>query len=300
MSHPQSPRRPRWLRAPVRDRCDWLRHARSLVRRAAAVPTMAPHGQLFGSTFELCTVLDLAERMPYPHLLDALPTFEAIWTAWRTGFAPPLDDPAADFGRWNRREETAPAWLHAAGSNLAQLMPMLYRFGDTAEASRASLETWNSRVESFATRRRIAATEAPAFRAFWREHLAGPREMLQALGPVRAADVPFRGGRRMGDLIAGTSMVEIKTGRMEDQQLAEAVVQAVEYALLAEAEGYDVSDVVIYLARYGLVIQTPLQELADDLAGCRTDLADVRRALAHDDSPWPPNARGPHHQGRIE
>ncbi|MFI5905990.1 hypothetical protein [Dactylosporangium sp. NPDC051541] len=297
MSHPQLPR---WLRSPIRDRCDWLRQTRNLVHRATAVPAVAPHGQLFGSTFELCTVLDLAERMPYPHLLDALPSFEAIWTAWRTGFAPPLDDPAANFGRWNRREAVSPAWLHAAGSNLAQLMPMLYRFGDTVEANRAMLEVWNSRAESFTARRQIARGEALTFHAFWRLHTAGPRMMLRALGSVRAADVPFRGGHRMGDLIAGTSMVEIKTGRMEDQQLAEAVLQTVKYALLAEAEGYDVSDVVIYLARYGLVIQTPLQDLADDLAGGRADLADGRRALAYDDPPWPPNARGPHHQGRIE
>jgi hypothetical protein len=182
----------------------------------------------------------------------------------------------------------------------ADAAPLLYRFGDTAEASRASLETWNSSVESFAARRRVAATETPAFRAFWRAHLAGPRETLRTLGPVRAADVPFRGGRRMGDLTAGTSMVEIKTGRIEDQQPAEAVLQAIEYALLTEAEGYDVSDVVLYLARYGLVVRTPPQELADDLAGYRINLADVRRALAHDDSPWPPNAPGLHHQRRIE
>ncbi|WP_433082418.1 hypothetical protein ACQP1P_01700 [Dactylosporangium sp. CA-052675] len=46
-----------------------------------------------------------------------------------------------DFGRWSGWEEVAPAWLHAAGSNLAQLLPMLYRFGDnTAEASRVAME----------------------------------------------------------------------------------------------------------------------------------------------------------------
>ena len=300
MSHPEPPPLLRWLRWPVRDNCGWLRQTRNLVGRATPVEATAPDCRLFGSTFELCTVLDLAERMPYPHLLDALPSLEAVWTAWRTGFEPPLDNPAADFGRWSRKSPVPPAWLHAAGSNLAQLMPMLYRLGDTADANRAMLTVWNSRAQSFNARRRIAATEGPAFRAFWRMHTAGPRSTLRQLGPVRAADVPFRGGHRMGDLIAGTSMVEIKTGRMQDEQLADTVLQTIKYALLAEAEGYDVSDVAVYLARYGLVIRTPLQDLANDLAGGSAHLAEARHALAHDDPPWPPNARGLHHRGRLE
>ncbi len=300
MSRPEHPLLPRWLRRPVRDHCRWIAQARNLVHRATPVEEDAPDCRLFGSTFELCTVLDLAERMPYPHLLDALPSFEALWTAWRTGFEPPHDDPAAEFGRWSRQSSTPPAWLHAAGSNLAQLMPMLYRLGNTAEANRDMLTFLNAHVQSFNDRSRIAATERPAFRAFWRMHTAGPRESLRELGPVRAADVPFRGGHRMGDLIAGVSMVEIKTGRMQDEQLADTALQAVTYALLAEAEGYDVRDVTVYLARYGLVIRTPLQEFADDLAGGPANLADARHALAHDDPPWPPNARGPHHQGRLE
>jgi hypothetical protein len=58
--------------------------------------------------------------------------------------------------------------------------------------------------------------------------------------------------------------------------------------------------VVRALARYGLVIRTPLQELADDLAGGPANLADARHALANDDPPWQPNARGPHHRGRLK
>jgi hypothetical protein len=299
VSHHEPEPLPRWLRLPNRDNCAWMARARDLVHRATPVEATAPHRQLFGSTFELCTVLDLAERMPYPHLLDALPSFEAIWTAWRTGFEPPRDDPAADFSRWSRQSSISPVWLHAAGSNLAQLMPLLYRLGDTAEANRDMLALWNAQVESFRARRQIAVAESPAFRAFWRRHTAGPRELLRELGPVRAAEVPFRGGHRMGDLIAGTTVVEIKTGHMQDEQLAETVLQTVTYALLAEAEGYDVSDVAVYLARYGLMIRTPLQELVDDLAGGPANLVDAREALTHDDPPWPPNPRGPHHQERI-
>ncbi|GAA3232589.1 hypothetical protein ACFO1B_21050 [Dactylosporangium siamense] len=289
----------RWLRLPVRDRCEWMTRASHLISRATPLPAFAPHRALFGGTFELCAVFDLAERMPYPHLLDALPPMEALWTAWRSGYQPPPEDPEADFRWWCRTEPVPRTWLHAAGSNLAQLLDLLYRYADTAEANQQFLAMWNLHAQSFNARRRVAAAEAATFRVFWQAHEAGPRDLLRQLGPVRAADVPFRGGYRLADLIAGTNLVEIKTGLMPDDKLAEAIVQAAEYALLAQNAGYKISDVVLYLARYQLIIQTPLQQLADDLAGSPVDLAAARSAVALDDPPWPPNARGRHHQGPM-
>jgi hypothetical protein len=281
---------PRWLRYPVRDGSDWMARSRDLVARSTPLTALAEEPALFGSAFELCTVLDLADRMPYPHLLAALPPCEAVWTALRTGYCPPHDEPDAEFCRWYRHRTVPPVWLHAAGSNLALLLDFLWRDGDIEViASRWPL---NARL-------RIVAREAATFRAFWQAHCAGPREALRRLGPVRAADVPFRGGHWIGDLIAGMSMVEIKTGVMTDERLADAVLQTVGYALLAQDAGYDVTDVVIHLARYGLVIQTPLQQLADDLAGAVTDLDEARGALASDERPWRPNFRAAHHQGLI-
>lgn len=289
---------PRWLQRPVRDRSEWVARSRDLIARSTAVAAFAPDRAQFGRTFELCTVLDLAERMPYPHLLTALPPLEALWTAWRTGYQPPQNDPAADFHCWYRHETVSPVWLHAAGSNLAQLLPLLYRLGGTAEANQANPSRWNF-FQTFNARRRVAAAEAATFRAFWRAHCAGPREVLRQLGPVRAADVPLGGGHRIGDLIAGTSMVEIKTGVMTDDELADTVLQVTKYALLAQAAAYDITDVVVYLARYGLVMCTPVQELADDLAGTPADLDAARAALAGDVPPWSPNSRAAHHQGLI-
>jgi hypothetical protein len=289
---------PRWLRHPVREGNDWMARSRDLVTRSTAIEAVAPDPALFGCTFELCTVFDLADRMPYPHLLAALPPLEAIWTARHAGFRPPEAEPAAGLRCWYRNQTVSPAWLHAAGSNLAQLLHLLWRLGDTAEANQALLTRWDF-FELFNGRRRVAATEAATFRTFWQKHCAEPQEILRRLGPVRAADVPFRDGHWMGDLIAGTSMVEIKTGVMTDEHLADAVLQTVRYALLAQDTGYDVTDVVIYLARYGLVIQTPLQQLADDLAGAAIDLDEGRSALASGHPPWRPNYRAAHHQGPM-
>ncbi|MFF5230726.1 hypothetical protein [Dactylosporangium sp. NPDC000521] len=254
---------------------------------------------MFGNTFELCTVFDLADHMPYPHLLDALPPMEGLWTAWRAGFQPPPDDHEADFRHWRRAEPVPPAWLHAAGSDLAQRLEVVYQFGDTAESSRHWLAKWGMVCDTFNDRRRITAAEAATFRAFWQAHQAGPKDTLRQLGPVRAADVPLLGGHRMADLIAGTTMVEIKTGLMSDAVLADTVLQAAEYALAAPDAGYDIDNVVIYLARYRLIIRTPLQELANSLAGKPVDLASDRAALRQPEPLRSPNSRSRHHHGPL-
>jgi hypothetical protein len=94
-------------------------------------------------------------------------------------------------------------------------------------------------------------------------------------------------------------VVEIKPRTMTDDELADTVLQAMAYALLAQAAGHAIIDVAVYPARYSLVIRTPAQHLADDLAGAPAELVAVRAALTGHVPPWPPNSRTVHHQRLI-
>jgi hypothetical protein len=123
----------------------------------------------------------------------------------------------------------------------------------------------------------VPSEQASTFREFWRAHTASPRQILKDLGAVHAADVPFHRGRYFADLIIGTSVVEVKTGVTgTDEDLLKTLRQTVRYALLAQHNGYEITNTVVYLDRYATIIQTPLQTAADDLAGRPVDLAQAR------------------------
>jgi hypothetical protein len=251
MNHPDPDRLPSCLRRLTGDRNDWLSRVQEAIERSAPIPVDGRQGDVFGWTFQIAVGLDLAERIPYPHLLAAMPAPEAAWTAQQAGYQARTGIPYCE---WPRTGQTPPRSLHAAASNLAQIRPVRDTSGWTEEQVRRLVGS----TGFVRARRLITAKQLPTFEACWHAHVNGPQQVLRQLGPVRGADIPFHDGYQVADLIVGTSLVEIKTGDDEDAKLGRTLRRSMACALLADGAGYTFDEVAVYLARHRLVIRSSL------------------------------------------
>lgn len=107
----------------------------------------------------------------------------------------------------------------------------------------------------------------PAFAAFWASYLSGFRAALRSYGPVTAGPA-LLDGLRVADLLAGATIVEVKTGHLTETHQFEGLIDQVPtYTLLAAVSGYQVSAVAAYLARYHVLACYPIDALTTELAG---------------------------------
>ncbi|MFG3577843.1 hypothetical protein [Micromonospora chersina] len=106
----------------------------------------------------------------------------------------------------------------------------------------------------------------PAFAAFWASYLSGFRDTLRGYGPA-SASLELLDGLRIVDFLAGTTIVELKTGHLDGAHHLEALVdQVLAYALLAPVCGHPATAVAMYLARYHVLAYYPLDILFSRLA----------------------------------
>lgn len=81
-----------------------------------------------------------------------------------------------------------------------------------------------------------------------------------------------------GDLVVGSTLLELKTSRKLDLT-KQHVQQLATYALLDYDDDYKLTNVAVYLARHGLLVSWPLAELLAMLAGAPTDPSELRQRL---------------------
>jgi hypothetical protein len=125
--------------------------------------------------------------------------------------------------------------------------------------------------------------DSPARRAFcvlWDSFSNGFRNALCSYGPA-TAQVSLLDGQRCADLLLGTTVLEIKSGRLDDGQYRAGLIrQLLTYALLAPMHGYPVTHVAVYAVRYQRLLRYPVQQFADRVAGDPVNLARAGAALA--------------------
>jgi hypothetical protein len=120
----------------------------------------------------------------------------------------------------------------------------------------------------------------PAWRAYWASYTGALRDVLRSYGLAVAAPV-LLDGRRRADLITGSTLVELKTGRLDDPGYVNSLIdQLLTYSLLAMHDGYRITHVALYAARYELLVRYPLHDFLDGLAGTQLNGAAVAAQLA--------------------
>jgi hypothetical protein len=84
----------------------------------------------------------------------------------------------------------------------------------------------------------------------WNIYAAGFHLVLRSYGTA-AADVSLLGGRRRADFLLGATVLEVKSGWLDQRACLDRLIkQMITYALLAHHDGYPVTHVAVYAVRY--------------------------------------------------
>ncbi|WP_433537328.1 hypothetical protein ACQPZK_05975 [Micromonospora sp. CA-249363] len=118
------------------------------------------------------------------------------------------------------------------------------------------------------------------FRTVWASYSSGFHSAFRSYGPA-TAQLPLLDGRRHADFLLGTTVLEVKSGRLdEDRYLDELIRRILTYALLAHHDDHLVTHIAVYAVRYQRLLRYRIDELANQLAGTPIDLTATGAALA--------------------
>lgn len=276
---PQPPASKQWLARRFPHRQALIADLRERIQRTPdPITAYAPEPGHFGLALERTIALDLCDSPPYPELFASLPEPACRTLLATAGYQPvPGSEPL-----WRRTGGlVTAARLFTVGSVLTDLDHIAARAHgviaptDTQRRLRAPLRHRETFINC-ATRIRAAR---PTFASFWASYRIGFRTALLSYGPVIAAP-PLLDGLRVADLIAGTTIIELKTGHLTDtHQFRDLIDQILTYALLAPLSGYPITAAVVYLARYNVLARYPIDTLTIELAGEPMDTTEAGRHL---------------------
>lgn len=239
-----------------------------------------PNKSLFGDIVELAIGLSLGEA-PYLQLFGCLDLGHAQRLLTMAGYQPTAG-PASNLRSWHRIDSAPhPARIFTTASRLAHIHHLRKDFGaqrpDVDEVTRLLLHRYPDLLDSrpsqtFHTRR--------WFRAFWLSYSSGFHRGLRSYGHA-TAQLSLLGGHRRADFLLGTTLLEVKSGRLDqDRYLDNLIRQLLTYALLAHHDGHPVTHVAVYAARYQRLLRYPIQELTNRLTGEPLNLTTAAAELA--------------------
>ncbi|MGW3614533.1 hypothetical protein ACWD6N_32645 [Micromonospora sp. NPDC005163] len=240
-----------------------------------------PNKSFFGHVVELAIGLALCDQSPHLRLLHCLDHDLATRLLSMAGYRTTLGAATA-YDAWRRSGSPPhPAHIFTVASRLAHIRSLLTDLDrhrlDAEDVAHHLLQRYprllNSRPdETYHTRR--------AFRTVWASYSSGFHSALRSYGPA-TAQLSLLDGHRHADFILGTTVLEVKSGRLdEDRYLNELIRQIMTYALLAHHDGHRVTHVAVYAARYQRLLRYPVDELTNQLAGTPIDMTATGAHLA--------------------
>jgi hypothetical protein len=238
-----------------------------------------PNKAVFGYLAEFAIGLAVCQDDPYPELLRCLDDDRARRILTLAGYRPAPDDLANS--PWLRTgPDPHSARLFTAASRLAHLHRLRNNLDarrlDVVDVTRLMVQRWPDLLDP---RPDQTSRARRAFRVLWDSFSNGFRNALRSYGPA-TAQVSLLDGQRCADLLLGTTVLEIKSGRLDDGQYRAGLIrQLLTYALLAPLHGYPVTHVAVYAVRYQRLLRYPVQPFADRLAGDPVNLARAGAAL---------------------
>jgi hypothetical protein len=255
----------------------------------ADVDALAPVGEVLdadlaahlGDAFELCGLVDFAGIPPHAGFFNALDPGIAAGFLGRAGFEPaaaqetdPVRVPAAQVIRWRKKPNQALLTSEETDQFLAQAWNLVSLLDSYRH------QVWDLDEDSL--RRYLTTLHSGGYlRPLWEAYLERGRRQLQSLGTMAAAEPEFSPGWARGDLILGSTLIDIKTGWYVTDQLDYCLNQLLGYVLLDRSGKYAIDQIGIYLARYAATITWPLSTLLPELSGQPSvDLGQIRKDFA--------------------
>jgi hypothetical protein len=242
-----------------------------------------------GSAFDRRIGFDLADATPFPDVLNLIPTAEAerILTAAGLEPHPPAQASDTNLGMWRRRPAWIPPDIDEALDRdcwyLSQYARLLRRLRSPDPAASRSFYT-ALRQDVY---RGDPQTEAvTAMGTLWRTYLNQARDRLLQLGRPRIISPVFDDSFAVGDLVLGSTLIEIKTYVDPVDALGSFLNQLLGYVLFDVDDRYAIDAIAVYLAWHGQVFTMPLAEVLSTASGQSAfDLDAARRDFRREVAP---------------
>ena len=234
----------------------------------------------FGQLMELAIGLSLCDQPPYPHLFNVLGEGRTARLLPLAGFQR-TSALGAGLGSWQRSNRVPePARFFLAAYRLAQVVELLN-------------PRWQGRADPDVIARILrrhpnalprhgdeVAYEWRAFADLWTSFSSGFHTALGSYGSAMA-HVALLDGLRYADFLIGTTVLEVKSGRLDRESFrAHLVDQMISYSLLAHHDGYPVTHVAVYAIRSRRLLRFPIRPLLNRLAGRPLAMGEVSAELA--------------------
>jgi len=240
------------------------------LRSHTPIPVDVADKSFLGNLMEYAIGLSLCDRPPY---LDQFRLLGEDRAARLLGCAGYQKDGTADRNSWWRGALTpAPAGVFLAAYRLAQVNEFL----NPRWAGRPDPEIIARILERDpgALPRHGGETnfERLAFGDLWTSYTGGFYAALRSYGTA-TAKVLLLNGLRQADFFVGTTILEVKSGRLDQGlYLTQLINQMISYALLARFDGHPVTHVAAYAIRYQRLLRFRIEPFLARLADRRLDL----------------------------
>ena len=246
------------------------------------LPTDVADKSFLGDVVEHAIGLSLCDEPPYRHLLNCLNHHRAATLLRLAGYQARDAVTGTDLNAWCRSGASPqPGRLFVAAHRLAHLRALLnppWGAGRTdPDAIARLLQRHPDALHGDVTETRH---EWIAFSGLWNSYTAGFQAALVSFGTA-TADVRLLDGHRRMDFVLGSTVLELKSGRLDQESYLDHLIkQMITYALLAHREGYPITYVGFYAVRYQRLMRYPVQQLLDRLAGEHVNLIATAAELA--------------------
>ncbi len=236
------------LRAAATGRPEAVADVTRLVRAAAPIETVTGYTpEALGWAFEFAVGFDLAATVQHPQHLNAMPRAVAIRILRDLGAAIPTGATPSGLARECDLEADpgTPAGLLDGCLYMGRFEDVLHNLGrQDPRWCRHLLEGLPDHRQTPTTA--VGKATRAALGALWDGYRDTARCRLRTLGAVTAAPA-LREVRHTPDLLAGSTLVEIKTGlHPTDDDIREALDQVLGYALLDVPDEHGVRQVALY------------------------------------------------------
>jgi hypothetical protein len=219
---------------------------------------------------ELAVGLSLCDQPPYLHLFRLLGEDRAARLLRLVGYQ--TQEPSGH-DSWRRNGAApAPAGVFLTAYWLVQVNELLHpRWAGRPDPDLIA-RILRRHTDALPRHARETNFEWLAFADLWASYRGGFHAVLRSYGNA-TAQVPLLDGLRHADFLVGTMVLEVKSGRLDqDSYVTQLINQMIAYALLAHFDGHPVTHVAVYAIRYQRLLCFRIEPFLSRLAGDRVDI----------------------------
>jgi hypothetical protein len=251
------------------------------LRHRTLLPVDLPDKSFFGNVMERAIGLMLCDQPPYPDLLGCLSHQRAARLPTLAGYRPRRGTDMDGQQAWHRAgHEPHPVRIFTVAHRLAHLHELLNpRHGGRPDPE-VIARILRRDPRALRNDPNDVRREWLTFSDMWTSYTSGFHDALRWYGPA-TAPLSLLDGLRCADFLLGTTLLEVKSGRLDqDAYLDQLIKQMLTYSLLANHDRHPVTHVAVYAVRYQRLLRYPIPPLLNRLAGTPIDITATSAGLA--------------------